>query len=122
MASPASKSSVQSVLDLDVIFQTAHLGLTLFLGSGYSTQFFVFSYKCAIECLKVTVEPQIHSHPNLRRDHGTLAVHEYIDPVTLDRQIPTNYWEDMDLTMTWTTRYELDFPMPRRRMEKVQEN
>lgn len=52
------------------------------------------------------------SSPDLIRNYGLLTVLEYVDPLTRERKRPTNYGEDLDITMTWTTRIDLDLPMP----------
>jgi hypothetical protein len=58
--------------------------------------------------MKVPIEPQTHSHLDRRGDYDTFTVHGYIGPFTHVRQNPIKDGEDMDLTMTWTTRHDLD--------------
>ena len=52
------------------------------------------------------------SSPALKRDYGIFAVHEYVDPLTMERKKPTNCDADDDITMSWTTRMELGYSMP----------
>jgi hypothetical protein len=42
-------------------------------------------------------------------------------PVTMERKKPTNSDKDDDITMSWTTRIELGYPMPIHRSQNVEE-
>jgi hypothetical protein len=59
--------------------------------------------------------------PRLSHDYGIFTVHEYVDPLTKERKKPTNYDKDDDITMTWTTRMELGYPMPTPRQSRIVE-
>jgi hypothetical protein len=50
--------------------------------------------------------------PTQKQDYGILTVHEYVDPLSMERTKPTNYDKDDDITMSWTARIEHGYPMP----------
>lgn len=55
------------------------------------------------------------TEPHLLRDYGLVSVEEYINPWIGGggvRVKPTKAGEDVDLTTTWTTRYELELGNP----------
>jgi hypothetical protein len=64
----------------------------------------------------IRIQPTIHTDLELSRDYGLVTVEEYIDPWDQDKGVvrvkPTKAGEDVDLTTTWTTRYELDLGNP----------
>ena len=61
----------------------------------------------------MTINPTRWSAPDLTRDYGLLTIHEYFNPWNKTTSKPTNC-DDENLTTTWTTRYELELPMPKR--------
>ena len=61
----------------------------------------------------MTINPTRWSAPDLTRDYGLLTIHEYFNPWYQTTFKPTNC-EDENLTTTWTIRYELGLPLPKR--------
>ena len=105
-----SKSSVRCELDLEACFQTIFLRSIFWTASIFS-QFSFFSWKYAIEFLKISIEPRIRSHFDLHHDYDILIIHEYIDSYTSMRQSSKNYEKSMNITMTWMIYYDFDFSM-----------
>jgi hypothetical protein len=61
----------------------------------------------------IRIQPTIHTEPDLLRDYGLVSVEEYIDPWNEGVRVkPTKAGEDVELTTTWTTRYELELGNP----------
>jgi len=74
--------------------------------------FFVFSYYCTIERLKVLWGPRIRMSPYFTRDYGLITVLEYIHAMTNERQTPIDLSHGPHRIMTWTERFALNLPMP----------
>ena len=61
----------------------------------------------------IRIQPTIHTEPDLVRDYGLVSVDEYLDPWRGGVRVkPIKAGEDVELTTTWTNRYELELGNP----------